>query len=399
VADTVEKRKCNWTNAAVGLLVFVVLCTAGMVGANAHSKALLGQAEAAALELASETGEFLSDTLSKATLPLFSLAQFATEIPAFRNLPKEIGTAFQNGSLPSVQPDTPGASVTHRNVSHSSCMDPDTVQRFQEIAATVRQNAGLPPGVLVTLIYVPQLVVCMAHPMFSTDAFPDGVGFNATPSIGIDFGTDPLLVPQIPATLNEDNDLYILGPITLRQCLNDEKACDPVVKEAFVARLPVALPGNDITVNGTTYKNRWGFVIATINWTNLVESSGLYERFASRGHEFLLTRNDRLWGEADKTVVLARSPGFEYAVNLSDTLYASTTLMAQNKKWDIVVLYNVSKSMVWKKWVFPIVIVFSLCIALLTYTMLVQKQRHIEMLGLSRMAAARVELERNMTAY
>ena len=45
-----------------------------------------------------------TDQLDQAILPLFSLAQFAVEIPLFRELPSQIGPPGEPGSLPFMPP-------------------------------------------------------------------------------------------------------------------------------------------------------------------------------------------------------------------------------------------------------------------------------------------------------
>jgi sensor domain CHASE-containing protein len=150
-------------------------------------------------------------------------------------------------------------------------------------------------GILVNLQLVPDTVVCLLHPMNNTEDFPPGVYMDNSGALGHDLLSDPERKFIAKATVPAD-DVVIAGPLSLRQCQD----CDPTVEKAFIARLPIASETNTIVVDGVGYK-KWGFVVALINWNELVERSGVYDVFESESMEFQLTRTDRIYISQDDT--------------------------------------------------------------------------------------------------
>lgn len=270
-------------NAFIALFIFLVLSASGIALATMVAKELRDTNEREALSLAEDTGIFFSNNLDDAILPLFSLAQFVTELNMFQSLSKQVGIAGTPGSLPFV--DSSGDVPTHRNVS-GVCDEPALVDRFEKIASTIKTNSKM-DGILVNLQLVPDAVVCLLHPMNNTEDFPPGVFMDNSGALGHDLLNDPERKFIAEATVPAD-DVVIAGPLTLKQCQD----CDPTVEKAFIARLPIASANNTIVVNDVGY-NRWGFVVALINWNELVARSGVYEVFESEGMEFQLTRTDR----------------------------------------------------------------------------------------------------------
>ena len=262
-----------------------------------------------ALDLTVETGKRFSDELHQAILPLFTMAQFAMELPLFRALPQRIGAAGEEGSLPFMPLKEPGAVFTHRNIT-GVCDDPALVERFNAIASSIKKRAKI-EGVLVNLQLAPEAVVCLLYPLVNTEDFEDGIVMDNTGARGLDLLTDPVSSFIAKATIPTDA-VSIAGPLTLRQCR--DSSCDATVEKAFIARLPIAIPDNQIYVDGTPYP-RWGFATALINWEALVIRSAIYESFAAREMEFQLRRTDRKFkidtGSYDATVVvLAETPNF-----------------------------------------------------------------------------------------
>ena len=78
-------------------MVFCVLSTivigVCLLFANAEEEDVRAEAQ----ELAENTGAWFSDQLDQAMMPLFSIAQFATELELFRDLPNQIGPASSGG--------------------------------------------------------------------------------------------------------------------------------------------------------------------------------------------------------------------------------------------------------------------------------------------------------------
>ncbi|CAB9511086.1 Receptor-type guanylate cyclase gcy [Seminavis robusta] len=356
--------------AFISLLVFAVLCGAGlamifMVEDDRHE-----EAKSIAMDLSTETGQWFSDQLDQAILPLFSMAQFVSELEIFHDLPDQIGPAFENGSLPFKPPRTEESPVTHRNVS-GVCDAPHVVERFNRIAATVKRNANM-NGVLVNLQLAPQAVVCLLHPMVNTEDFPPGIVMNNTGAWGHDLLTDPARKFIAEATIPSEK-IVIAGPLTLRQCQD----CDPTVERAFIARIPIAMEGKEIVVNDVPYE-KWGFAVALINWNALIERSSVYQTFEERGLEFQLTRTDRKFDAennvtTEKVVVLAETPSFANATS-GDWETVTTALDTTNNEWEMNVSYQYNKWETWKVVSVVATVLVSFFIGLLCFTILIQKE-------------------------
>jgi sensor domain CHASE-containing protein len=278
----------------LALFMFVVLLAAGVAIATVFANTQKNQMELDALTLARETGLFFSQHLDQAILPLFTLAQFVNEIESFRSLPRQIGLAGDEGSLPLLPPKVEGEMPTHRNVT-GVCDDPSLQEQFYRIAGAIKRDSAL-DGILVNLQLVPDGTVCLLHPVNNTEDFPPGVYMDNTGAIGHDLLNDPARKFIAEATVPSNN-VVIAGPLRLKQCQD----CDPIVEKAFIARLPIKSETNFIPVNGEQYA-RWGFAVALINWNELVQRSGVYEIFQDEGMEFQLTRTDTKADTLEKKV-------------------------------------------------------------------------------------------------
>jgi hypothetical protein len=142
------------------------------------------------------------------------MAQFASEIELFRDLPNRVGPPGEAGSLPFLPPFAPDGPVTHRNVT-GVCDDPDVLERYTDIASTIKRNANM-EGVLVNIQLVPYEVVCLVHPLINTEDFPEGIVMNNTGSIGLDLLTDPVRQSYGESVVRAE-DIIIIGPIPLRE--------------------------------------------------------------------------------------------------------------------------------------------------------------------------------------
>lgn len=270
----------------LAIIIFVVLLASGAAISSVFASVELEQMEADALATAVETGRFFKQNLDQAILPLFSLAQFVREIDEFQWLAALIGPAHAEGSLPFLPPQEGLDGPTHRNVS-GVCDDPVVLKKYERIAGAVKKDSGM-DGILVNLQLVPDGVVCLVHPVNNTEDFPPGVFLDSTASIGHDLLTDPERKFIAEATVASEN-AVIAGPVQLLQCPRQD--CDPLVAKAFIVRLPLVSETNMITVNGISHK-RWGFAVALINWSVLVDKSGVYDEFEKSNFEFQLTRTD-----------------------------------------------------------------------------------------------------------
>jgi hypothetical protein len=413
----------------VSVLIFAVIAAAGISLSFVFAQHQEQELQQVAMAMATESGEWFAKELDMAILPLFSMAQFATELDIFRTLPKQVealpfvAAASNNVSSSSV-PSSSSHSVK-RNVT-GVCDDDELVARFASIAHAIKASAGL-QGVLVNLQLAPHGVICLLHPMNNTEDFVDrNNGTNnsgsetfldSTPVWGLDLMKDPKMkyiasqqIKQADDNNGADkNNLGIVGPRILNQC--------PTCGLYFIVRLVIDL--NDVKhehdddhrfdddvmddhlmwVNGLGY-NRWGFATALINWDHLVQRSRMHAMFHERGMSFLLTRTDRIYNDAtllydEQVQVLAQSDDYGTSKNARKV---SKALHTTNNEWVMTVEYSGSNHDTdWSVIVMIVSVVMALCIACLVFVVLIQKQLHTTILGTNMAHEAKVEIERNMT--
>jgi signal transduction histidine kinase/CheY-like chemotaxis protein len=351
----------------VPILVFCSLCAPGLVIILTTDSSVDEEVRQEILALAEETGQWFSDELDMAILPLFSLGIFVQEMEIFKDLPEQIGPAFKERSLPFLE-----ERPTHRNIT-GVCDKPEFLERFNSIASAIKRNAKM-EGVLLNLQLAPEAVVCAIYPLINTEDFPEGISWDNSVAIGHDLLTDPKRKFIAQATLPSDK-MVVAGPINLVQDGEDKP------RKCFIARLPIAMEGHQIEVDGQSY-DRWGFAVAIINWNALVERSGVYETFREKGFEFQLTRTDREFDETmsayeENVVVLAETSAF-----LDHGMRTVTTAMeTTNNEWEITVAYRIDESEGWKDWAIFATIIVSICISVLVYIVLLQKQVHADMVA------------------
>ena len=286
------------------VFIFLVIVGAGVTICCFFARAEEKQVRDEALTLAVDTGKWFAEQLDLAILPLFSLAQFATELELFRHLPERVGRSGEEGALPFAEPDSQEGTVYRRNIT-GVCDDPEMWERFTHIAAALKRNARM-DGVLVNLQFAPYGVVCLLHPLNNTEDFDDGIFMDNTGAWGMDLLTDPKSKFIAEQTVKKDR-VIVAGPRALRQC----QGCHPTVEEAFIARLPIVSDDHIMYVDGEPY-NRWGFATALINWRQLVTRSGIYESFAQSNMGFRLTRTDRVFDDEKNEYVEEVSPNHLY---------------------------------------------------------------------------------------
>ena len=96
---------------AATLVTLAVLLTAGLVTINALAKAYSDQRRGDAIDTANELGQWMSNQLDEALLPLFAMSQFVKHLDTFKKLPYEIGPYKIPGSAPPLV----GKEGSHRN--------------------------------------------------------------------------------------------------------------------------------------------------------------------------------------------------------------------------------------------------------------------------------------------
>mmetsp|Transcript_3443 Transcript_3443/g.5060 ORF Transcript_3443/g.5060 Transcript_3443/m.5060 type:complete len:753 (+) Transcript_3443:107-2365(+) len=358
----------------VTLIVFAILCTVGVLTVLDLARREEEARKDEASDIAVETGNWFSDRLDQAILPLFTLAQFIQQLDIFQEMPERVGVANTDGALP-FMPPKPDKTFTHRNITGSVCQDPNITARFNEIAATIKRDAGM-EGVLVNLQLAPQAVVCMFYPMINTEDFEPPMVLDNTGAWGHDLLSDPARVFIAEATVPR-SDVVTAGPLALKQCSD----CDPTVRHAFIARLAInALTDEQvITVGGVPYK-KWGFAVALINWGELIERSDIYERFKLKNMEFKLTRTDIKYdadtgAEVEKVATLAESEGYD----LSD--YVTQELDTTNNIWEMQVGFSDGFVPPWKQGGIAGAIILSLVMSFLILLILVENRTHHDMLS------------------
>ena len=117
------------------LLSFSLLCAVGIsvtiIMANNYEK----HEKDIAIDIALETGTRVSRQLDSAILPLFTMSQFVKQLPAFHDLPRQIGPSRSVFSAP-FRADKNG---THRDV-RGICDEPNLLNTFNSIASNVKSK-------------------------------------------------------------------------------------------------------------------------------------------------------------------------------------------------------------------------------------------------------------------
>ena len=270
------------------MLVFLIICIAGI--GTIHSMAALlsnelkNEAEDTALKCAASFSKALDDASRG---PLFAISQFVKHLDVLKDLPYEIGHADGSGLL-----DTGAAPLvngtTNRDLSNTSVTDPKVIELFNSISKNVKDDADL-DGILVNLQLAPMGVVSLIYPLVNYEDFEDPIFMNNTKAIGHDLLFDEKRVAGARKTL-ASSDPVVVGPLTLIQ------SEIPIVKECFIIRLAINMPGYLINVPqeegpDIPYES-WGFAVAILNWEQAKQRSGIYNKFKTRGMEFSLTRVD-----------------------------------------------------------------------------------------------------------
>jgi len=147
----------HWPILLVSFFIFAVLAAASISVVWFVQNGKSDERRDAVLNLATETGAFFAKELDLAILPLFSMAQFATELEIFADLPNQIGSPDRPDKpyLPML-PNPPNATVIKamRNVT-GVCDEPELVKRFTKIAAAVKANANM-DGILHNIQLAPE---------------------------------------------------------------------------------------------------------------------------------------------------------------------------------------------------------------------------------------------------
>lgn len=388
--SSTRKRRSRWHHcfgslpiSLVSFFIFLIFTGAGIVVGLVTSNSQEDAVREEVLSLSVETGRFFSEKLDKAILPLFSIAQFAVHLGIFNDLPEKIGAVGEPGALPL-------SNETWKRDIQGVCDEPTLVNTFVDIADSIKRQSGM-EGILTNIQLAPSGVICLLHPMNNTEDFDEGQFMDNTPAWGLDLFHDPNMKYIALQSITQEQ-VGVAGPLQLKQCPD----CDPF----FIARLPIVDPRHHIVVDGVSY-NRWGFATALIAWTALVEQSGVYKTFEANGYEFQLTRTDinlntDTLDYEQTVVVLAETPRFSERFKWRTV---STSLQTTNNQWVMTVAYDPSSFQMTLGLIVGSCVLVAFFISILIYTVLTQKHIHSGMLAESSAQEAKVNTERDMTAY
>ncbi|KAG7347634.1 hybrid sensor and regulator fused protein [Nitzschia inconspicua] len=384
----------------VSVFVFFLLIGASLAVVFIVSESQRNDRQDDATRLATDTGQYFSNQLDQAILPLFSLAQFALHLEIFQDLPNQIGQAGEPGALPFVTSRTDDRA--YRNVT-GVCDDLELVTRFVSIASGIKEHSQM-GNILVNIQLAPAGVICLLHPMNNTEDFEAGMFLDSTGAWGLDLLNDPIMKFIALGSL-EKEEVVVAGPMPLVQC--------PECGDFFIARLPIVDPKHKIIgLDGVAYP-RWGFATALIDWTQMVNSSGILHSFRNgyggQGksldqYNFQLTRTDREYNKTTETydetvVILAESANFMEYMYDKNHRYVVVALETTDSEWEMKVGFSTRDIDLWTYVVTVVCVIMAFFFSWLVYTVLHQKQTHASMKAMTWAQEATVEAERNMTAY
>jgi len=357
------------------LFVFGCLFAIGLyvVLSLAHEQEQASRDEAR--DLATRTASWFSDALDRALLPVFALSRLVEQLDMFATIPEEIGAAFHTGSLPFLPPEEAGGFM-RRNMTGTSCSDAEKIERFNNIAATIKRGAKM-EGILVNLQVAPLAVVCYAYPLVNTEDFEPPKVLNSTEIIGLDNLAESKRSASAKETIQSDG-VVIAGPLTLRQCTD----CDPTVKTAFIAWVTIdSLTENQvIKIDGIDH-NKWGFATALINWAELVNRSDVNEKFIEKGLNYQLTRTDEVYNDQtrefeSKVNILAGDE--EFACDEINT--ESVDINTANNVWNIKVGKSEGFVPCWKKKSIAAAFVGAFIVSFMLMIICIESQSHHDLL-------------------
>ena len=421
-ASTAMYIRAHWAAALITGFIFLVMSIGTVtLGAFQLDRTQVKVREDA-LANAKDITHYFSEQFENAMLPLLTLEQLVHEIPVFAELTNHIGVPNEAGSLPYER-------LMFRNLTGSLCLDPDVKTRYDEAVQRILDSLSILQdhvttshayaGVanpFISISLAPHGVICLGHAVDPKLArhIAEVVGrpVNTTDFMGFDFVAPYYASEFFHDFMKGSSPIRLAGPIPIpcRQVnsIGDE---DEIVHSGkcqgggetfsiFEAQLAVKMNGTALKFlnedgSSMTFPY-WGLILASVHWDAMVEASDIYNLFQENELEFRMTRLDE---NGHDTLVLVESTLYqEYNGKdeyLRDDVFWDSILM--NESWKISVVYkNAQKAHIW---IFPLLIVVSLCVSALIYKILLQKQEHLTIKGIAMAQESKVETERNMTAY
>ena len=353
------------------VILFVAFSVCGILIVNAFEAAATQSNKQQAVFVAEQTDQFFVQTLERAFVPLFSMAQFIQELNEFHILDSKIGDRCDpaidewNCTQSESAPVKEGKEVSHRDLStvFNTEYGQKIQKKFDSIASGIKEKSGLGKS-LVNIQVAPKGVVSLLYPMVNCEDF-DGWCMNNTGAWGHDLLNDPNRVAIAEATVPADG-VVTAGPLPLLQG-----------GDTFIARLPINMEGGNhsMVVNGIDYPC-WGFAVVLVDWERLKKESNIYDEFAMKKMQFKLTRTDFI---DDQPVVktIAESPRASILEQENVTLALDTG----DNGWVIACGYDEGFSPNYKQFAYPLIICSALLISLLMMLVLVSKKQHEQILS------------------
>jgi len=353
------------------LLIFIVLCSVGLVIIQAFVTVHYNNRVDTASDVALKSGAAFSKALEDAGRgPLFAISQFVKQLESFQQIPASIGQRNDTGSAPPLQ----GKEKTHRDLTNTGCMDQSIINRFDEIAKGVKKDAGL-EKILVSLQLAPVGVVCMIYPLINSEDFAYPLYMNNTGALGHDLLFDERRTDGARKALSSEDPVSV-GPLSLIQ--GDHK----LVKEAFIMRFAINMTGVFINVPQESgpdiVHESWGFAVVLLNWDMAKKKTGLMEEFEKSGLDFLLFRMDtKVDGETGKVLGeemknIASSPNWEL---LNERNSVRVNLTSTSELWTMQVgdLNGFQPS--WKVGLQVLVVFLALILSVMSMVVLVVRKQ------------------------
>ena len=358
-------RPCAFLLTSV--VVFVVLSVAAITAVTLTTKPDEASSYFMAGAVASSAVQSTDQYLHRILLPVYALAALINEAEMFHSLP------FLISQTP-VHPDIP----YFRNVT-SICDDPVRMEKFNQMAATLKKKANL-DRILINLFILPAGVFCNSYPLNNTEDFDEGKYLDTGSVAGYNVLENPMSRVDLLKTLR-DQQTDIAGPLPLRKCW----LCEEItVNTAVMVRVPVVIsPSNgehDDSTHHMSFENEtyptWGAVGAFINWDALVQDSNAKEGGISFTYRLWKAGHFEDEDGSITNITLAISQSEDFDANLP---YVSR--VSDLSGWYLDVQVEMEERPSW----FPIAIVASivLCAAVsfLLYAYLQQKESYVRQIS------------------
>ncbi|KAL3788993.1 LOW QUALITY PROTEIN: hypothetical protein HJC23_012698 [Cyclotella cryptica] len=300
-------------------LTFAILCGTGLAILYSFGHQYEEDKYKDSMDLADKADRWLEKEISKSLLPLFAMSELVKVVGKWNDLSFKIDA---------MQQYIQGNSV-YKNVT-GICDDPAYIDPFIGMASSIKQSSGM-QKILINVQLAPSGVLCLTYPKNNTEDFlPE---YTLIRAIGLDLFFTPSRAETSKAAVVKQGKT-IQGPITLDQ---------QGVVEALIARYPVFIDGNNITINGVSYPF-WGLTIVLMDWEKLIAKFGIYNFFDKADMQFRMNRRDTL---NEELVVIANSSDHEMLNNQNSIV---VNLTAVDDDWTLEIGFPYGFRAPWLGW-------------------------------------------------